>query len=333
MKHFPPQNDGTRLSRRHFGTLAVGAAATLAWPAVQAQAAYPNKPVRIVVPYGAGDPPDIYARALADRLAPLLGQQVLIDDKPGASGTIGAAEALKAPADGYTLLYVGGAMMGITPQLRKTPYDPVKDFEPIGRATSTTLMVSVNKAFPANTWPEFVAEVKRNPGKYSIISSGDGTFLHFAAVQLMDAAGIQLLHVPYKSFGQGVTDIAAGTANVMLDHGSALQFVKAGTMKALLVLDDVPSKELPSVPTLKQHPLGFDLKAWFGLVAPAGTPKPVLEQLQAAMTKAASDPVYAERLPVGTLPSHLGPREFAAFMDNDRKTYGAMIKRLNLKLD
>jgi tripartite-type tricarboxylate transporter receptor subunit TctC len=130
-----------------------------------------------------------------------------------------------------------------------------------------------------------------------------------------------------------VTDVVAGTANVTTDHGSAMPFVKAGTMKALLVLDEKPSSEFPNVPTLQQYPLDFNLKAWFGVVAPAGLPRNVADQLQAASAKAASDPAYAERLPVGTKPSYLGARDFGAFMDADRKTYGEMIKKLNLKLE
>ncbi len=320
------------VSRRAFTAVALSGAAAMALPALAQQ--YPAKTIRLVVPFGAGDPPDIYARLVTDRMASLLGQPILVDNKPGAAGAIGAAEVAKAPADGYTLLLASAAMMGIVPQLRKTPYDPVKDFEPVARVVSTVLMVSVNKDFPASTWPEFVAEVRRQPGKYSIISSGDGSLLHFSAVQLMEAAGIQLLHVPYKSFSQGVTDLAAGQVNVMMDPTAALPFIKSGAMKALLVMDDKPSRELPDVPTLKQHPIPFTLRAWFGIVAPAGTPRPVIDRLQAVIAKVVNeDPSYRDRLGAGSTPSFSGGRDFATFLEQDRTAYGGMIKRLNLKLD
>ena len=321
-----------RASRRIFTALLVGAAAVLALPAHSQQ--YPTKVIRLVVPFGAGDPPDIYARTLADRLSPLLGQQVIVDNKPGASGAIGAVEVARAAPDGYTLLYASAAMMGILPQLRKTAYDPAKDFEPVGRVISSLLVVTVNKAFPAATWPDFVAEVKRYPGKYSIISSGDGTFLHLAAVQLQSATGMQLLHVPYKSFGQGVIDLHAGLVNVTMEMSAVLQHVRAGNMKSLLVLDDKPSPELPGVPTLKEYPVPFDLKVWFGIVVPAGTPRTVVERLEAAVAKVVtSDPAYREKLPPGTYPSFAGRNDFAALMAADRTTYGALIKRLDLKLE
>ncbi len=321
------------VSRRAFTAAALSGAAAMALPALAQQ--YPAKTIRLVVPFGAGDPPDIYARVLVERLSPLLGQQVIVDNKPGAAGAIGAAEVAKAPADGYTLLYASAAMMVITPQLRTTPYDPVKDFEPVSRVISGAgLTVTVNSSFPASTWPEFVAEVKRNPNKYSIISSGEGSFLHLAAIQLQDAAGIQLLHVPYKSFSQGVTDLRANQVNVTLELAAALPHIKAGAMKALLVLDDKPNPDIPNVPTLKQYPMPFNQKVWFGIVAPAGTPKAAVERLQAALSQVVgNDPAYASRLPTGMFASYAGGAEFAGLMSAEYATYGAMIKRLNLKLD
>ena len=299
-----------------------------------AQTAYPNKPIRLVVPFPAGDPPDIYARALADRLSPILGQPIVVDNKPGAAGGIGAAEIAKAPNDGYHLLYASAASMTITPQLRKVTYDPVKDFEPVGSAVSGIMAVTVNKGFPGNTWSEFVAEVKRNPRKYSVISSGEGSFLHLAAMHLQSVMGLELLHVPYKSLGQGVIDQVAGTANVSLEMSASLPHVRAGTVKALLVMDDKPSPELPGTPNLKDMQVPFNLKPWFGVMAPAGTPPAVLARLQAAMAQVVpTDPQYASRLPPGTYPLYLGGRDFNALIESDRKAYGAVITKLNLKFD
>lgn len=323
-------------SRRAAAAALLGLAATLALPGALAQSAasYPSKPIRLVVPFPAGDPPDLYARALADRLAVQLGQPVLIDNKPGAAGGIGAADIAKAPPDGYNLLFASAAMMTITPQLRKTPYDPTKDFEPIGSATTGVLMLSVNKAFPANNWPEFVAEVKRNPRKYTVFSSGEGSFLHLAAMHLQSVAGLELLHVPYKTLGQGFADQLAGLVNVSLEMSGALPHVRAGALKPLLVMDTKPTPELPNVPSLREHPLKYDLKPWFGVVAPAGTPKPIVERVQAAMSRVVpNDPQFREKLPAGTFPMWLGGSDFTAMMEADRAAYGAVIKRLNLKLD
>jgi tripartite-type tricarboxylate transporter receptor subunit TctC len=304
--------------------------ATQAWP----QDGYPNKPIRLVVPFPAGDPPDIYARALADRLSPVLGQTIVIDNKPGAAGAIGAQEVAKAPNDGYHLLYASAASMSVIPQLRKTPYDPVKDFEPIGTTVTGIMALTVNKAFPANTWPEFVAEVKRNPRKYSIISSGDGSFLHLSAMHLMNVADIEMLHVPYRQLGQGVTDLVAGTVNASLEMSASLPHVRAGTLKAILVFDDKPNPLLPGVSNLKEQGVNFGLKPWFGVLAPAGTPAPVLQKLQAAMAQVVpNDATYRDKLPAGVYPMYVGGRDFANLMESDRNAFGAVIRKLNLKLD
>lgn len=324
-----------RLATRHLiATAALGIPMLLSALPAAAQTAFPNKPIRLVVPFPAGDPPDIYARALAERMAPILGQTIVIDNKPGAAGAIGAQDIAKSPNDGHHLLFASAATMTVIPQLRKTPYDPVKDFEPVGTSVSGILALTVNKAFPANTWPEFVAEVKRNPGKYSIISSGDGSFLHLSAMHLMSVADIEMVHVPYRQLGQGVTDLVAGTVNASLEMSASLPHVRAGTVKAILVLDDKPSPLLPGVSNLKEQGLKFGLKPWFGVLAPAGTPAQVLEKLQTAMAPVVvNDTSYRDKLPAGAFPMYLGGRDFSALMDSDRNAFGAVIRKLNLKLD
>lgn len=306
-------------------------AAAGAW----AQTSYPDKPIRLVVPFAAGDPPDIAARALAERLSIILRQPVVIDNRAGAGGTLGAAEIAKSPADGYHLLYASAASMSIIPLLRKTPYDSTKNFVPIGTVTAINLALTVNKGFPAATWPEFVAEVKRNPRKYSFISSGEGSFVHLLGMQLQQAAGIELLHVPYRAYGQGIMDQVAGLADVSLDIGSSLPHVRTGALKALLVLDDKPLPELPGVPSLKDYPIpGLDARAWFGILAPSGIPKAISDRVQSAVAEVVSnDPTFSNKLPAGVRPMYLGGKDFAALMAKDRASYAAIIKRLNLKLE
>jgi tripartite-type tricarboxylate transporter receptor subunit TctC len=296
-------------------------------------AQYPNKVVRLVIPFAPGDSPDLSARLLAERLTTVLGQQVIAENRPGAAGTIAAESVAKSPADGYTLLYATTAMMTITPQLRKTPYDPVKDFETISRAAAAVLVVVVNKTFPANTWPEFVAEAKRHPGKYSYASSGEGTILHLSAEHLQNVAGIKLLHVPYKGLAPAVIDVLAGQVNMTMELSSILPHVKAGNAKPLLVLDDKPLADVPDVPTLKQYPMPFDLKPWFGVFAPHGTPKEISGRLDKAIAQVTAQPDFRDRLPAGLFPAYMDSASYNKLMESDRAAYHDVIKRLNLKLD
>jgi tripartite-type tricarboxylate transporter receptor subunit TctC len=302
--------------------------------ALPGYAQYPNKVVRLVIPFAPGDGPDLSARVLVDRLSAVLGQQVIAENRPGAAGSIAAEYVAKqAPADGYTLLYATTAMMTITPQLRKTGYDPATDFETVSRVASAVMIVAVNKTFPASTWPEFVAEAKRNPGKYSIASSGEGTILHLAGEHLQNVAGIKLLHVPYKGLALAITDFLSGQINVTLEPASVLPHIKAGNGKALLVLDEKPLADFPGVPTLAQYNMPFDLKPWFGVFAPHGTPKEVTTRLAAATAQVAADPAFREKLPSGLFPAYLDSPAFNKLMESDRAAYREVIKRLNLRLD
>ena len=296
-------------------------------------AQYPNKVVRLVIPFAPGDSPDLSARLLAERLGSHLGQQVIAENRPGAAGSIAAESVAKSAPDGYTLLYATTAMMAITPQLRKTQYDPVKDFETISRVAAAVLVVVVNKAFPANNWPDFVAEAKRNPGKYTFASSGEGTILHLSGEHLQNVNGFKLLHVPYKGLAPAVIDLLSGQVNVTMELSSVLPHVKAGNAKALIVLDDKPLADLPGVPTLKEYPMPFDLKPWFGVFAPHGTSKEITAKVDAAIAKITAEPGFREKLPAGLFPAYMDAASYNKLMDSDRAAYREVIKRLNLKLD
>ena len=296
-------------------------------------AQYPNKVVRLVIPFAPGDSPDLSARLLAERLGSHLGQQVIAENRPGAAGSIAAESVARSAPDGYTLLYATTAMMAITPQLRKTQYDPVKDFETVSRVAAAVLVVVVNKAFPANNWPDFVAEAKRNPGKYTFASSGEGTILHLSGEHLQNANGFKLLHVPYKGLAPAVIDLLSGQVNVTMELSSVLPHVKAGNAKALIVLDDKPLADLPGVPTLKQYPMPFDLKPWFGVFAPHGTSKEITAKVDAAIAKIAAEPGFRDKLPAGLFPAYMDAASYNKLMESDRAAYREVIKRLNLKLD
>jgi len=305
--------------------------AALAISAVS-HAQYPNKVVRLIVPFAAGDSPDVSARVLASEMTAALGQQVIVENRPGASGAIAAEAVAKAPADGYTLLYSTTAIMAITPQLRKTPYDPV-DFDPVARVAAASLVLTVNKNFPASTWPEFVEEVKRNPGKYTYASSGDGTILHLGAEHLQSVAGIKLVHVPYKGLAPAMTDFLSGQINATFELSSVLPHIRAGNAKPIVVLDNRQLPEIPDVPTATKYNVAFDLKPWFGVFAPRGTPKEVMAKLATTLAQITATPTYKEKLPAGLFPAYLDPTAFAQSIRSDQTAYGAVIKRLNLKLE
>jgi tripartite-type tricarboxylate transporter receptor subunit TctC len=296
-------------------------------------AQYPNKVVRLIVPFAAGDSPDVSARVLAAQMSTALGQQVIVENRPGASGAIAAEAVARSPADGYTLLYSPTAVIAITPQLRKTPYDPNADFEPVARVAAASLVLTVNKSFPASTWPEFVAEVKANPGKYTYASSGDGTILHLSAEHLQSLAGLKLTHVPYKGLAPAMTDLLSGQVNATLELSSVLPHIRAGNAKPILVLDDRTVVEVPDVPTIKKYNVAFDLKPWFGVFAPRGTPKDVMAKLTSTIAQIVATPAYKEKLPAGLFPSYLDAAAFGQSIKADQTAYGAVIKRLNLKLE
>jgi tripartite-type tricarboxylate transporter receptor subunit TctC len=300
---------------------------------VAGHAQYPDKVVRLIVPFAAGDSPDVSARVLAAQMTTVLGQQVIVENRPGASGAIAAESVAKSPPDGYTLLYATTAMMAITPQLRKTPYDPIADFDPVARVAAASLVLVVNKNFPASTWPEFVDEVKRNPGKYTYASSGEGTILHLGAEHLQSVAGIKMVHVPYKGLAPAMTDFLSGQINATFELSSVLPHIRAGNAKPVIVLADRQVGEIPDVPTIQKYNLAFDLKPWFGVFAPHGTPKDVMAKLTATLAQIAATPVYKEKLPAGLFPAYLDPAAFSQSIKSDQTAYGAVIKRLNLKLE
>ena len=312
-------------------SIAVSVVALALTPLVPAQT-YPSKPVRLIVPFSPGDSPDLSARVLAERLTGPLGQQVIVENRAGAGGLVGAEAALKSAADGYTLLYGTTALATITPFVRKVPYE-LQDMEPVAQVVAGVMVATVNQSFPANTWAEFVAEAKRNPGKYTVASSGNGTILHLSAEQLQQVAGIQLLHVPYKGLAPAMADFLTGQVNLTLELTTAMPHIRSGKAKALLALTDNRIADLRGVPTAKELGVPFTLKPWFGVFVPRGTSRAIIAQLAGSIERAATSNEFRDRLPPGTGPAWLGTDAFTQSIATDRAAYSTLVKRLDIRLD
>ena len=317
----------------------VAAAATVAAiaPAVWAADNYPSRPIKLIVPFGAGGSTDIVARLLADKMGPILGQAVVIENKGGAGGSIGAAEIAKSAPDGYTIGMATVSTHGSNPAIMsKLPYDARKDFAPITNVMAVPSVFVVHPSVPANTMQEFIALAKKEPGKYSFASPGTGSLGDANIENFMNLAGIELLHVPYKGAGQALNDALGGQVNAMTDNlSSSLTNIKAGKLRPLAVLGLKRAEVLPDVPTYTE--LGFPEMGdggWFGLVAPAGTPKPIIDKLNAAAHQVMQDPDFQKKQKeIAGEGMGNTPEEFAKQIDAAIERYTAVAKRANIRID
>ena len=279
----------------------------------QAQA-WPAKPVRMILAFPPGGPTDIVSRVLAQKLGEQLGQQVLVDNKAGAGGNIGAELASKAPNDGYTIFYNTSAIV-INPALYgRASYDTLKDFVPVVLTAAIPMVLVVNPAMPAKSMREFVDLVKSKPGQINYSSSGSGTITHLASAMLSAQMGLSTQHIPYKGSAPGLVDLAAGQTQFMTDTiNTALPYIKDGRLRAIAVTSAKRSQVLPEMPTFSESGLpGFDAAAWQGVVVPAGTPAEIVTRLNAEINKALQDPGVRVRLAgqgadvIGSTPSEYG---------------------------
>jgi len=324
--------------RRLMSLMAAFAALALAMPhAGWAQTRYPDKPVRIIVPSTPAGVLDNVARALALRLADRLGQPIVIDNKGGAGGNIGAEAAARSPAEGYTLFIGFNATHGANQALfGKLAYDPVADFAPISLLAAVPNIISVHPSVPVNSLAELVALAKSQPGKLGYASSGNGTSTHLAAELFKAAAGIDILHIPYKGSAPAVGDVIAGQVPVLVDSvSSSTAHVKVGKLKALAATSPKRLAVLPELPTVAEsgYP-GFQSSAWVGLLAPAGTPRPVIERLHAAVLEVMALPETRERLAAfGGEVTTSTPEEFAAYIRSEMARLGKVVRDANIKLN
>ena len=303
----------------------------------QGAATFPNKPIKIVVPFPPGGATDILARAIGFELQKAWGQSVIIENKPGAGGNTGADLVAKAAADGYTLLMGTVGTHAINMSLyAKMPYDAVKDFEPIVLVAGVPNLLVVHPSVNAKSLRELTALAKSQPGKLNVASSGNGTSIHLAAELYKQMAGVDILHVPYKGSSPAVADLLGGQVQMMFDNmPSSLPHAKAGKLRALAVTSMTRSAALPDVPTMDEEGLkGFDATSWFGLLAPAGTPKDIVAKLNSASVKALASAEMRERLATqGADPVGNTPDQFAAFIKAEIDKWAKIVKASGARID
>lgn len=313
--------------------LLAGTATLVLAPAVRSQGRWPDRPLKLIVPYPAGGNSDSIGRWAAERLSASLGQQVVVENRAGAGATIGAQAAARSAPDGHTLLLAPTAVMAITHHLRKVPYDPDTDFVPIAVMTSSYGLVAARRDLPANTMQEMIALARREPGKLSFGSAGTATATHLTGEIVHHKAGIKVLHVPYKGSAESLTDLVGGRIDLIYDP-VALPQVKAGTVKALAATSDVRHPELPDVPTLKEQGLDVPGGSWFGLFAPRGTPADVVQRIAGDLERALAAPGTREMLQkFGQYPDFTGPAAFAARIRSDSATFRDLIAQAGIKVD
>lgn len=309
---------------------------------VQAQTTWPQKPVKIVVPFAPGGTTDLLARALAPDLSKAFGQQFVIENKGGAGGNVGADQVAKSAGDGYTLLMGTVGTHGINRALyAKMPYDPIKDFAPITLVAGVPNVLVLNSEFAAahkiNTVNDFIAYARANPGKLNMASSGNGTSIHLAGELFKSMTGTFMAHIPYRGSGPALLDMAAGNMQVMFDNlPSAMQLIKAGKLKALAVTSSQRSAALPDAPTIEEAGKlkGYEASSWFGLLAPAGTPPDVVSRIQQEVAKSLASPALKERLAaLGAIPSGNTPAQFATMIEAEHKKWAEVVKASGARVD
>lgn len=325
------------MKRRDALKAMAGALAVTAAPGLMAQEAFPARPIKIIAPYPPGGTTDLFARSIGDYLQKSLGQPVIVENRPGNSGMIGAGMVARSPGDGYTLLIGSQALYSVNPWLyEKVPYDPVKDFTPVSLVGFLPSFFVVPAALPVNTLREFIKYVKERPGKVSYGSAGSGTAQQVFFELFKMQAGVDILHVPYKGSVPAVTDLVADRVQAMMDFGpSVLPFVRAGKLKALAVSTKERSRALPDVPTMEESGLaGFDNSTWFAIHGPAGIPAPILNKLSTEIRNAMKDPALRARFDTnGIVAVGTTPEELAARQKSDSVKYADVIKRANIKVD
>ena len=318
-------------------TRLIGVLALLLFATVDAAAQYPAKPIRLIVPFPPGGPTDIVARPLAQMLGDALKTTVIVDNRGGAGGSVGADIVAKSAADGYTLLMATVGTHAINPALyKKLPYDAVRDFTPIALVAAAPVAIVVHPAQPANDVASLVALAKQTPGKLSYGSAGNGTPGHLTGEMFKTAAGIELQHVPYKGSAPAVTDLLGGQIQMMFDPlQSVLQHVQSGKVRAIAVSSAVRSPALSGTPTVAESGYkGFEFTAWWGVYAPAGTPAPVAATLAAEVERIVRSDAFRDAVgPLGVLPTALTLKAFGEFQGGEAAKWGKAVRDSGATVD
>jgi tripartite-type tricarboxylate transporter receptor subunit TctC len=304
--------------------------------AAQPGESYPSRPITVIVPQAVGGANDVIARILAPKLATELGQSVIVENKPGAGGTLGTGAAARAKPDGYTVMLTTTSAHTVAPALyRKVTYDPIKDFMPVATVATAGYLVVANPAFPASTMQQLIAIAKDKPGSISYASAGNGTLNHLIGVMIANAAGIELVHVPYKGSAAAATDVVSGQVPISVQSvPSVIGFARSGKLKLLAVANDKRLAELPEVPTVGETLKGFNATPWYGLFAPAGTPAPVVAKLYAAVSKALQTKEVKDALALqGCEPSLRNGETFAALLGQELPRWSQIVKASGATVD
>lgn len=320
---------------KNFTLLAGALTALMAVPA-HAQGQYPSRPVTVIVPQAAGGANDAIARIVTQKLGEIMGQSFVVDNRPGAGGNVGTAQAAKAKPDGYTLMLTTNSAHVINPAIYKsTGFDPVKDFEPVGLVASAGYVLVANSAFPANSVADLIAQAKAKPGQISYASAGNGTLNHLIGEMFKRAAGISMLHIPYRGSAGAATDVAGGQVPVSVQSlPSSLPFLQSGKIKVLGVVNEKRLASLPNVPTIGETLPGFGSTPWYGLLAPAGTPKDIVAKLQAALEKTLASKEVADKLAAqGCDVLVASPAQFAALIRDDLPRWSKIVKDSGARID
>lgn len=294
--------------------------------------AYPNKPIHVIVPFQAGSAPDQIFRITTLHMQKTLGQPMVIENKPGANGNIGVAEAARAAPDGYTLVSANNTTFAANPSLyKKLPFDPQKDFAPVGRFITTGLILSVRSDFPVKDLKDFIAHAKAQPNKLSVAQASAGMRVSIAMLRTL--AGVEMLEVPYKGQPQALNDLLGGAVNVTFaDYAVGIPQIKAGKIKGLGVTTPKRSQIVPEIPSIGEVVPGFDLTVWAGMAAPAGTPKPIVDQVWRAAEAALSAPEVRQAL--GKMSFNIepmNPTEFSTYIRTETEKWAKMVKEAGIQ--
>lgn len=318
--------------KRFLFIVAVAVAAPLAWGQT-----YPAKPIKLVAPSTPGDAPDVIARLVADKLSVALGQTVVVENRPGAGGVVGSDAVAKAAPDGYTLIMGNAGSHGINAAVySKLPYDIQRDFAPVSQVAIAPNVMVINPSVPANTVAEFISYAKSQPGKLSYASGGNGSSAHMSFELFKSMAGVDIQHIPYKGSSPALADVAGGQVVGFIGNmPPTVPLIKAGKLRALAVTTTTRSALMPELPTIAEAGLpGFETVAWFGVLAPAGTPPEIVNRLSAEIGKIARSPEMREKLvAMGAEPVGGTPAEFKAVIDRDIAKWKPLAQKVGIKVD
>ena len=315
--------------------IVAGLAASLLAAAALAQ--YPEKPIRLIVPFAAGGGNDSVARLVGKRVSDSLGQQLVIDNRPGAGGVLGAELAAKAAPDGYTLFLGGVGSHAINPNLSDSlPYDPIRDFAPVALLAQAPLVLVVHPSVPADSFKAFVALARSRPGQLNYASNGNGSSSHLAAVMFGSMTGVDMVHVPYKGLSPALTDLLSGRVQLMFSSVVAiLPHIKSEKLRGLAVTGSRRLPSMPDLPTIAESGLpGYEASSWYGVLAPAGTPREIVVKLNAEFVKALAQPeVRTSLLAEGAEPVGGTPEQFAAHIRYEKERLGKLIREAKIRLE